>query len=31
MHNELIKKYEKEMKLNTTRVEKITKLAVSAF
>eukprot|EP00794_Sanderia_malayensis_P018990 gene18990-20901_t len=28
MHNELIKKYEKEMKLNTSRTEKITKLAL---
>ena len=31
MHNELIKKYEKEIKLNTSRVEQITRLSVSTL
>ena len=30
MHNNLIKKYEREMKLNTAQTEKIAKLGVSS-
>ena len=31
LHNDLVKRYEKELKVNRNRVEQITKLAVRAF